>query len=374
MTDQPSSASEKNPNDSRLLNEVSGLLRLSPRSQSAAEPSSTMPPTPKPDATDPTAYTASAVPSAVTGDTIPRAPVEATTSPRPAETSRRMPTDSFRTLSGRLQSMNTSRLGPNFQLRKTDRRGAFNNLLILIAALIFFLLMSQALGQNASIQFLGARSALTEPLQPQITGASQNQTETGVASTNQAASSEPVVTQIVPVSPRFQQYYDQRGGLAVFGYAISPEQMVDSKVVQWFERARLETDVNGTSIIFGGLIGSEMIAGCSFPTTSYFVDTDTARFFPETGQAIRDDFLRYWNTNGGLETFGLPVSPEVQERMSDGRVLTVQYFERARFELHPDLAGTPYNIQLGLIGRSLFLKEPFPNIIAPVGVQCQPTR
>jgi hypothetical protein len=31
----------------------------------------------------------------------------------------------------------------------------------------------------------------------------------------------------------------------------------------------------------------------------------------------------------------------------------VQYFERNRFEYHPENAGTPYEIQLGLLGGDL---------------------
>src|SRR4051794_16403839 len=55
-----------------------------------------------------------------------------------------------------------------------------------------------------------------------------------------------------------------------------------------------------------------------------------ARFFAETGKWVRDDFLHYWQTYGGLEIFGYPLSSEMQE---NGQ--TVQYFERAVFERNP---------------------------------------
>jgi hypothetical protein len=35
----------------------------------------------------------------------------------------------------------------------------------------------------------------------------------------------------------------------------------------------------------------------------------------------------------------------------------VQYFERNRFEHFPELAGTPFEVQLGLLGRELFTTE-----------------
>jgi ABC-type Zn uptake system ZnuABC Zn-binding protein ZnuA len=74
-----------------------------------------------------------------------------------------------------------------------------------------------------------------------------------------------------------------------------------------------------------------------------------ARTFPETGFTVRGIFLRYWEANGGLAQQGLPVSAELTE---GGR--TVQYFERARFEHHPEHAGTRYEVLLGLIGRDAY--------------------
>jgi hypothetical protein len=41
--------------------------------------------------------------------------------------------------------------------------------------------------------------------------------------------------------------------------------------------------------------------------------------------------------------------------MEDGRL--VQYFERARMELHPELAGTPYEVQLGHLGVQVLQQQ-----------------
>ncbi|HMQ35912.1 MAG TPA: hypothetical protein PKD53_34725, partial [Chloroflexaceae bacterium] len=76
------------------------------------------------------------------------------------------------------------------------------------------------------------------------------------------------------------------------------------------------------------------------------------RFFPETSHTLRGPFLRYWEANGGLSRFGYPLTEEFAEVSSeDGRTYTVQYFERARFEYHPELAGTQYEVLLGLLGH-----------------------
>src|SRR5689334_7000913 len=76
-----------------------------------------------------------------------------------------------------------------------------------------------------------------------------------------------------------------------------------------------------------------------------------AQPFPETGHSVSDPFLSYWRANGGLAQFGYPIS-EVQTEISalDGKPYTVQYFERAVFELHPENAGTPYNVLLAQLG------------------------
>ncbi len=71
--------------------------------------------------------------------------------------------------------------------------------------------------------------------------------------------------------------------------------------------------------------------------------------FGETGQSLRDPFLRYWEQSGGLAIFGFPVSTERVEQANDGQSYRVQWFERNRFEYHPENK-PPYDVQLGLLG------------------------
>ena len=68
-----------------------------------------------------------------------------------------------------------------------------------------------------------------------------------------------------------------------------------------------------------------------------------ARTFPATGQTVRGPFLAFWLARGGLPVFGYPLTPERREG-----ALTVQWFERARFELHR--GGV---IMLGRVGAEL---------------------
>ena len=79
--------------------------------------------------------------------------------------------------------------------------------------------------------------------------------------------------------------------------------------------------------------------------------------FAETGQCLGGRFLDYWQANGGLARNGFPLTGERRETLEDGREYTVQYFERARFESHPEYAA-PYDVLLGQFGRRV-LRERF---------------
>lgn len=58
------------------------------------------------------------------------------------------------------------------------------------------------------------------------------------------------------------------------------------------------------------------------------------QYFPETGHNVRGEFLRFYkNASDPLMIFGYPITEEFKS--IDGH--TVQYFERARFELRTDL-------------------------------------
>jgi hypothetical protein len=73
---------------------------------------------------------------------------------------------------------------------------------------------------------------------------------------------------------------------------------------------------------------------------------DPGRLFPETGKTLTGEFRRFWEQNGGLPIFGLPISDQREEQTPEGRFV-VQYFERNRFELHPE---NPPGAQV-LLGR-----------------------
>ncbi len=72
------------------------------------------------------------------------------------------------------------------------------------------------------------------------------------------------------------------------------------------------------------------------------------------------EFLTYWNVHGGLAQQGFPISDVLDEKSeTDGMTYKVQYFERAVFEAHPEVA-PPSNVLLGLLGTQKF-RAKYPN-------------
>ncbi len=79
-------------------------------------------------------------------------------------------------------------------------------------------------------------------------------------------------------------------------------------------------------------------------------------YFPETDRYVWDAFKDYWRRFGQREVFGLPLTAARREVLSDGEERTVQYFERARFELHEEAAKTvPGWANLGKGEKLLYL-------------------
>ncbi len=80
--------------------------------------------------------------------------------------------------------------------------------------------------------------------------------------------------------------------------------------------------------------------------------------FSETTKCVRGLFYAYWVENGGLAQQGFPITDEFNEiSAADGKPYRVQYFERARFEYHPEKVNTPYVVLLGLLGQEQFLTK-----------------
>lgn len=189
------------------------------------------------------------------------------------------------------------------------------------------------------------------------------------------------------ISGRFRAYWEQNGGLPVFGFPIGPqkEAYIEGRPlqVQWFERNRLELhpEYAPPYDVLIGRVGADRLEqqGRDWRTFVQVANTGSGaavprsdcRYFAETGHQVCGAFLDYYTSHGlnfpgqpglsfheSLALFGLPLSDVRIERLLDGREYTVQWFERARFEYHPDNPD-PYKVLLGLMGNHL--QHPVPH-------------
>ncbi len=68
------------------------------------------------------------------------------------------------------------------------------------------------------------------------------------------------------------------------------------------------------------------------------------------GHKVATDFQAYWDAHGGLRLNGLPITDEANEvSLSDGKSYATQWFERARYERHPENPASQ-RVLLGLLG------------------------
>lgn len=166
------------------------------------------------------------------------------------------------------------------------------------------------------------------------------------------------------LSGRFLRAWEERGGLRVLGLPLTrpyPREQADGSwlLVQDFERARLEYHPENAGTwaeVLGTLAGNDVTTNrrqeAAFLPMGNCESAEQRDCYVETGHSLSAGFRNFWNAHGGVATFGYPISEEFDELNPDtGMIHTVQYFERARFEYHPEHAGTEYEVLLGLLIR-----------------------
>jgi hypothetical protein len=174
------------------------------------------------------------------------------------------------------------------------------------------------------------------------------------------------------IAGRFAEYWQQNGGLPVFGYPITPAAVQQfsngSFLVQTFERNRFELHPENARPydVLLGRLGDDRLRQLGRPWENEPKATSTSQsgcaYFGQTQHLVCGPILAYWQANGlnldgragfteaeSLALFGLPLTEARVETGSDGRQYLTQWFERARFELHPEIR--PDAVLLGLLGR-----------------------
>jgi hypothetical protein len=135
----------------------------------------------------------------------------------------------------------------------------------------------------------------------------------------------------------------------------------DGKIykTQWFERTRFEhhPEFQAPNDVLLGLLGVAAMQGRQNETPFKPVpDPGRAQWIPQTGHTVGDNseggkaIVAFWSQRGDVKQFGLPLSQPFMEANKDGKSYLVQYFERQRFEYHPEYRGTRFEVLLGRLG------------------------
>ena len=171
----------------------------------------------------------------------------------------------------------------------------------------------------------------------------------------------------------FEQYWKANGGLAQFGLPLTGVFPHGDTAAQWFERAAFTYNPRNPDpykVQVQNLGWMAAAARCTERPFQHAASAGTGQYFASTGHNVSGKFLTFWKTKGALQTFGYPVSEAFTDRnISNGKDYLVQYFERAKMELHPEAAGTAYEVQLGLLGAERLAHEggaqAFAHVVAP---------
>ena len=151
----------------------------------------------------------------------------------------------------------------------------------------------------------------------------------------------------------FRAYWEKFGGLPIFGYPITEEMQENGMTVQYFERVRFEWHPGTFPSHFDvllTLLGSWKAQQEGLMDTDPFKsvgDNGSGVYFKETGHNVSGGFLQYWKAFGDLAVYGYPISEPYVDKSTG---LTVQYFQRQRFEWHPGVWPERYDVLLGLLG------------------------
>jgi hypothetical protein len=135
------------------------------------------------------------------------------------------------------------------------------------------------------------------------------------------------------VCDQFLTFFESHGGLPILGYPITEQFDENGRLVQYFQRVRMEynPDLPPALQVQLGLLGDYLapadqkgsLSDSEIPATN----DPQHRYFPETGHSVAYAFLDFFDAHGGSEVFGYPVTEFVNE---NGRML--QYFQHALME------------------------------------------
>ena len=139
------------------------------------------------------------------------------------------------------------------------------------------------------------------------------------------------------LDPRFAEYFDSHGGLALLGYPIT-DAFTDPNgiLVQYLQNARIEYVFDlaaGRMAPTLALLGEQMGGGelKLRPPTFPMNIRPGCHFYDASGHWVCHQFLEFFESHGGPALFGYPIS---EEKVENRR--RVQYFQGFRLDWYPE--------------------------------------
>jgi len=160
----------------------------------------------------------------------------------------------------------------------------------------------------------------------------------------------------IAVDPVIWRAWRAWGGEAVFGLPLAPPVRGRNATTQLFERAMLEYRPalrDTTSVVAVKDLGRLHLGEQAVPGET---PQPGSRFFPETERNVDPIFAEFWQINGGLPVFGLPLAAAEQTVDEAGAPVTRQLFERAAL-VRPASATSHFDVRLAPLGRLEWARE-----------------
>ncbi len=199
------------------------------------------------------------------------------------------------------------------------------------------------------------------------------------------------------ISGRFRSYWEQNGGLAVFGFPTTnvftaQDENGVSRPTQLFERNifELHADKAAPYDVLLARLGDSILLLSNYDWQAQPRDpapVSGCTWFAETqfnvcNQGGSIGFKTYWASHGlefdgragtsyaeSLALFGFPLTAPYVAENPNGDTVLMQWFERARFEWHPNNP-VQFRVLLGLLGNEYVSIEPDPQPEPQPGDQC----
>jgi MFS family permease len=154
----------------------------------------------------------------------------------------------------------------------------------------------------------------------------------------------------IAVAPFFSDFYDNFGGVRIFGYPIT-EPYLDTTIgrtVQYFQTMRLEYDsaLPKDKRVQIASLGEWAFEGVA--STPAVISAIEKHLASQGSLVVHDEFLAFYQSYQGKVILGPPISPRFDQ---DGR--RVQYFHNGRLEWEPNQS-PELRIQVSCLGEAHF--------------------